>query len=296
VSEPGISIIIPTYDNWPLLHRTIAATLADCRMLALSWEVLIVDNESCDEAIQQIEQFVGRDEPMRLISRRGLNGFHFQPGAARNVGIEAARYDRLVFLDADCIPGPELVRTYADLLEGACDTVLVGHREFVDLDGLDASELAAQRSLLDAVPRVCSSSNYGQSVDRRMPELLALDCHPRPYDCMYSCNFAIHRGGLGSHRFDPIFDGYWGYEDIELGYRLHMGGCRFRYVPSAYVYHQEPKSVCVERRSTDRARNFELAASMIPGFSEYRKASARVGAFPNKVSVPATPVLECAFV
>jgi hypothetical protein len=95
---------------------------------------------------------------------------------------------------------------------------------------------------------VASVSNYGLAVDRRMEELLSLDSHPLPWDCMYVCNMAVHRDCLGDHRFNRVFDGYWGYEDIELGYRLHRAGLSFSYVPEAFAYHQENFSLSPKDR------------------------------------------------
>jgi hypothetical protein len=129
---------------------------------------------------------------------------------------------------------------------------------------------------------VASASNYGERVDRRMPELVTLAAHPHPYDLMYACNFALHRTCLGDLRFDATFDGYWGYEDIELGYRLARAGRRFRYAPEAYVFHQEHVGDTTAR-AAGRLRNFALADRLIPGFAEYRRCSARAGAFPDGV-------------
>lgn len=281
-TEASISVIISVYESWPLLRLTLASVLFDCRSAGGQWEIILVDNESDPNFVGQIENFTAEESSVRVIRRTGLKGHHFQPGAARNTGIEAARFNCLIFLDADCIPSPALISQYRTLAGASRDTVFLSHRVFIDSTGADAQEIAQHRQLLNSAPRVVSTSDYGRRIDRRMDELLGLSQHPRPYDCLFGCTFALHRDCLGRLRFDPVFDGHWGYEDIELGYRLHKNGRCFQYVPDAFVYHQEEQVLSAHVPIRDRKRNFAIAASLIPGFHAYRRSSPRAGAVPDQ--------------
>ncbi|GIH19638.1 glycosyltransferase family 2 protein [Rugosimonospora africana] len=277
----GVSVVVPTYEAWPVLHRTLAAVVADCDLLDVPYEVLAVDNESGPEFREQAGRFAQRHPQVRFIWREGLRGRHFQPGASRNIGIDQARYPCLVFLDADCIPGPDLIRAYRQATRADATTVFVGHRVFVAPSHVDPERIAADRRVLEALEPVASISNYGKTVERRLPELAALAGHPRPYDVMYACDMAMHRDCVGTLRFAPVFDGSWGYEDIELGYRLHRAGRRFAYLPEAYVYHQENGSLSAEERANGRRRNFAIAEDLIDDFAAYRRGIDRVGAVPT---------------
>ncbi len=270
----GMSVIIPAYEAWPLLQRTLASIILDAAVLEIPFEVVIVDNESDRRLAQRVSRHFGSHE-IRVHRRTDLGGVHFQPGSARNIGIEMARYDSLVFLDADCIPSAQLLSLYARWLELEPDAVLVGHRVFVDCRHLSVRTLARDRHLLDDAQRVASASNYGRIDDRRLRELERLDSHARPYDCLFACNFAIRRRALADLRFDCAFDGRWGYEDIELGFRLFEAGRTFRYLPDAYVFHQEDGPVAADHRAEGRAKNFPIAAAAIPGFAAYRASSSR---------------------
>jgi hypothetical protein len=184
-----------------------------------------------------------------------------------------------VFLDADCVPAAGTLRAYREATRHDLRTVFLGHRVFIKASGLNAALVARRRDVLERAPRIPSASNYGTVVDRRMPELLALSFAEKPFDCLFGCNFALHRRCLAGERFARSFDGYWGYEDIELGHRLHLAGRRFRYLPDAYVFHQEHAFDEVAR-AAGRRRNFAIAAALIPGFEDHRRTSPRVCALP----------------
>jgi GT2 family glycosyltransferase len=280
-SLTGVSIIIPTYESWSLLERTLAAVIYDALEVGLPCEVLAIDNESDPELMPRLHRRFAASGVLRTHRRTGLGGRHFQPGAARNEGISRARHECLVFLDSDCVPARGLIRRYVAELQANPDVVLLGHRVFVDATDLNADDVALDRTLLEQAPRVASASNYGRTQDRRLSELRALETHPRPYDCLFACNFAIHRDCLGDLRFDAAYDGHWGYEDIDLGFRLHRNGRRFRYLREAVVYHQEGGPLSAEHRRRGRLRNFPLAAARIPGFEAYRAATRREAPLPN---------------
>src|SRR5262245_40815945 len=98
----GVSVIIPCFESWPLLQRTLHCVVADCARLGDPWEAIVVDNESGPQTVAAILLYAETVDGVRVIQRTGLAGRHFQPGAARNVGIDLARFDNLIFFDADC--------------------------------------------------------------------------------------------------------------------------------------------------------------------------------------------------
>ncbi len=271
----GLSVVVPSYESWPLLERTLAAVIHDAARLDVPCEVQMVDNESDPLLVESAQRRFGSSGLLRTHRRTGLRGSHFQPGAARNEGIARTRHENLVFLDSDCVPADGLLRHYVARLEESPDAVLLGHRVFIDSGPFAADSVARDRALLERAARVPSGSNYGRVEDRRLPELRRLASHPRPYDCLFGCNFAIRRETLGDLRFRARYDGHWGYEDIDLGYLLHGRGRPFRYVPEAFVYHQEGGELTETDRQAGRSRNFPILAATVPGFADYRAQASR---------------------
>ena len=75
--------------------------------------------------------------------------------------------------------------------------------------------------------------------------------------------------------FDVAFDGHWGYEDIEFGYRLSQNGAHFIYLPEAFVYHLEGEGLSLSERLEGKRRNYALACKKIPHYDSFRRELGR---------------------
>ncbi len=89
MQEP-VSVIIPTYNRTEFLKNAIDSVLAQTYA---HYELIIVDDGSEDNTAELVSSY-GRNLSYIRQQNRG-------PAAARNAGIEAARYDLLAFLDSD---------------------------------------------------------------------------------------------------------------------------------------------------------------------------------------------------
>ena len=88
-----VSVIIPARNA----GETLEATLESLRVQTdPDWEAIVIDDGSTDATVAIAERFAERDRRFRVVSQanRGVS-------AARNTGIGLARYDWLLFLDAD---------------------------------------------------------------------------------------------------------------------------------------------------------------------------------------------------
>ena len=63
-----------------------------------------------------------------------------------------------------------------------------------------------------------------------------------PFTCFYTSNISLPRELLGDAPFDPEFAAY-GWEDIELGYRLSGAGLKLVYHPAAAAEHLHPMTL-----------------------------------------------------
>lgn len=93
---PEISVIIPAFNAERVLGLQLEALAA--QEGAPEFEVVVVDNNSTDGTAALVERTADRvSYPLRVVSAAAHQG----PGYARNVGVAAARADRLMFADAD---------------------------------------------------------------------------------------------------------------------------------------------------------------------------------------------------
>ncbi len=107
MSEIMFSVVIPLYNKEAYIKRTIDSVLEQsCR----NFELIVVDDGSTDKSHEKVREYT--DERIRLIRRE--NGGEC---AARNTGIESAKYPYLAFLDADDKWTPDFLATVLQLIE-----------------------------------------------------------------------------------------------------------------------------------------------------------------------------------
>ena len=90
------SLIIPAYNRGKLLPQTLRSALAQTVPFA---EIIVVDDGSTDDTAQAVAQFGDRVRYIRT-ENQGVQ-------KARNVGVEAARFERVAFCDSDDLLDPE---------------------------------------------------------------------------------------------------------------------------------------------------------------------------------------------
>ena len=86
-----ISVVIPLYNKEKQIKRTLQSILAQTFQ---DFEIVIVNDGSIDNSIIEVEKV--KDSRIRLIHQKNAG-----VSAARNKGIEEAKYELIAFLDAD---------------------------------------------------------------------------------------------------------------------------------------------------------------------------------------------------
>jgi GT2 family glycosyltransferase len=205
MTEPAadVAVVIPTQNRWEVLERTIAGLRGQT---AQGFEIVVVVDEA-----PELPDFLA-DVEVVYRNRRGV-------GAARNDGVRATDRPIVMFLGDDTIPEPDHMARHLEM-----------HRTYPELEV----------GVLGAVhwhPEV-AKGRFQQWLDWSGTQF---DYHTISGDeagwgRFYSSNVSLKRelymkvGG-----FDEEF--LFGYEDIELGLRLHHAGFRLLYAPEARVSH-----------------------------------------------------------
>ena len=265
------SIIVPTYNCRELLARTLSGLKLQTYPANLL-EVIIADDGSSDDTQVYLRKFQASGE-LRSVRQCHVG---FRLASIRNKAILAARNEIIINLDADMIPMPEFVVAHMKWFHVFDHVAVIGHRRFVDMNGIKPSDIEKCIDDFRDLPEVKSASNWFMNRDRRLREFRGFDRHPAPYNLFHGCNVAYPRqSALEVGLYDEEFNAHWVYEDIEFGYRLWRHGMRFINETQALALHQENTVLRHEDRATGDQHNFALACRKIPGFSEFRKRLAR---------------------
>jgi GT2 family glycosyltransferase len=200
--------------------------------------------------------WIGADEPPALDADAVLK---VPPGpdglrlaAARNAGADhavASGADLLVLLDADCVPGPEMLDRYEAAARTHGDAVLCGPVTYLP-PGAPADDPDALGALTAPHP--------GRPAP---PDGDVVPATDEEYPLFWSLSFALTAARWGSGpRFDERYAGYGG-EDTDFAFALRAAGVPMAWVGGAHAYHQHhPTSSPPWQHLDDILRNGALFA------------------------------------
>ena len=208
------SIIIPTYNRKPILEKCIQAlenqVITDSNLIS-NYEIIIVDDGSTDETISWLKQ-------QSFPHVRWFEQDHQGPATARNLGVEKAKGEIIVFIDSDLVVTETFLQAHANVLNPS----------------IDCRRQVAPRHRAFTYGRVINTSNF----ENPTAEPYKLTDFSAAY--FATGNVAIHRQWLEkAGLFDTQFQLY-GWEDLELGVRLKKLGLKLIKCPDAVGYHWHP--------------------------------------------------------
>ena len=216
-SAPSLAVVIPTYNRRAILERTLEA-LAD--QSQRDFRIVVVDDGSTDGTWEWLESRAVTASQPRLASFRQENRGQ---GQARNRGVRQVDEDLVLFLGDDVIPRRDFVAEHL-----AAQVRLGARHAVVGFTDWRRSEMLVTPAL-EMVNR--EGHQFGFAHMKAEEEV--------PFTCFYTSNISLPRALLGDDPFDVEFVAY-GWEDIELGYRLGRHGLKLVYHPAAAAEHLHP--------------------------------------------------------
>ncbi len=224
VALNGVSVIIPTYNRAQKLLRVLSALEAQTLDKA-HFEVIVVDDGSTDSTSSDLEGFVG-NAPLQI---RYLRQTNKKQGAARNLGIKHSRMPLLTFIGDDIIPEPNFLEEH-----------LYFHRKNNRYGNVAVIGYTTWEKDIKVTPFMRYIGEYGHQFGYSLIE----GNGPLTFNFFYTSNISMPRAMLENleYLFEEDFDTY-GWEDIELGYRLESMGMRLLYNPKAVAYHDHPVDI-----------------------------------------------------
>ncbi|WP_117000123.1 glycosyltransferase [Desertimonas flava] len=109
---PEVSVIVTLFNYAGVVTETLESIV---RSVEISPEIVVIDDHSSDDGRQVVVDFMERhpDVPILLLGREDNHGL----AAARNLGIERSRADKIMVMDADNTVYPRCLRRLADTLD-----------------------------------------------------------------------------------------------------------------------------------------------------------------------------------
>ena len=106
--NPTVSVIIPTYNRWPMVGAAVGAVLAQSYR---DFELIVVDDGSTDGTSTELAKF---DAQVRYFQqdRSGVS-------AARNLGVRQSHGRLIAFLDSDDLWRPDKLKIQARFMESS---------------------------------------------------------------------------------------------------------------------------------------------------------------------------------
>ncbi|MEG3436240.1 glycosyltransferase family 2 protein [Pannus brasiliensis CCIBt3594] len=206
-----ISVVIPTYNREPILKKCLLA-LENQRFTdnkVEKYEIVVVDDGSTDGTLEWLY-----DRKESLPHVRVLEQDHGGPAIARNLGVEKALGETIIFIDSDLVVTENFLQAHADAL-------VEGERK------LGSDRLFTYGAVINTCNFESPTSEPYKITD---------------FSAAYFAtgNVAIARKWLiEAGLFDTGFQLY-GWEDLELGVRLKKLGLKLIKCPEAVGYHWHP--------------------------------------------------------
>ena len=115
-----ISVIIPVYNAEKYIRETLDSII---KQSYENWEIILVENGSEDKSPDIIREYEEKYTEIHMIKSPGKG-----PGPARNVGLEAAQGEYIVFVDSDdYIPDEDVFYQYISITESINADIVVSN-------------------------------------------------------------------------------------------------------------------------------------------------------------------------
>jgi glycosyltransferase involved in cell wall biosynthesis len=244
-----LTVVIPTYgkpETLPLvLRRLEAQTLPRDR-----FEVIVIDDGSPDDTSERLGALAA-STPLTL---RWMRQENRGVSATRNRGAREARAAILLLIQDDILAAPDLLERH-----------LQGHRNHPEVTAVVVGRVTW--------PSEWKIDHFMEWLDNGGPQFRYHQVRGQTtvtYKHVYTCNVSFKTQALLDNPFDEQI--VYGFEDIELAWRLQERGFSFHFDEQALGYHHHRRSFEDFRR-----RQFKAGQSMYVAFRNHPALVGRTG-------------------
>ena len=228
-------------------------------------EIILVDDCSPDDSsIVATNYLTWASKSLAFNQKIGLriikNDVNFGNCQSRNIGIQHATGEVIIIVDADCVFNRSfLSHHWAAHKYGTAD-VAIGPIN-IETNGVSPLSVLAQYE----------ASQNRSSADNCPQDSINLDSFVNCITRNFSISRAYAQSRFGSTVFDEAFsysadpNSGFGWEDVELGYRLYEAGARIQYLPETVSIHvSHAPTGATETKPLRSLRNFRRLVEKHP--------------------------------
>lgn len=218
-----LSVIIPTFNRADILRECLQALIRQ-DFPRRDFEIIVVDDGSRDHTRETLKIFEEKYPQIRSFTQKNQG-----QGVARNLGIRHAKGQIVVLIGDDIIVEPNFLNEHMrfHLHHGGENEAVLGFTTWHP-----KLEVNAFMRWMTNGSSVLGRFGGHQFAYEKLAGKTEAD-----YNFFYTSNISLKTSLLKKYPFDPLFSGY-GWEDIELGYRLYKHErLRIYYNPAAIGYH-----------------------------------------------------------
>ncbi len=222
------SIIIPTKDKFTRLNLTLRCL--ECQVDE-NVEVIVVFDGCNEQTLKDFENASWSFQPIPVIAKENVGR-----AAARNLGLEIATGDVVIFLDDDRLVEPNFIKRHMAHHTGDKPVVVLGERMDSKNTEQELTEMMVRGSAKDALKQVrrTSKKEFYYNIKKWF---VKNPMNSLRFIAFITGNVSIERSAVEKIKgFDNNFKG-WGYEDTDLGYRLEKLGIEYVQDNKIICYH-----------------------------------------------------------
>ena len=202
-SQPIVSVIMPAFNSALYIAESIESVLAQT---FTAWELIIVDDNSADNTIEVISEYIKKDERISVIESKVNKGV----SDARNKGMLNAEGLYIAFLDSDDLWDPNKLEIQVSFHKKN-PTYKISHTDYSNFD----------KNGKISTPYKFIFSKFSKKNGNLLNQLLY-------FNSVGILTVMVEKKVLID--FDGFDIGQWGMEDHDLWLRISKEGHRFKFI------------------------------------------------------------------
>lgn len=229
---------MPTYNRSQLLDYTLFS-LTEQSLPKNLFEVIVVDDGSNDNTKEIVDNYIN----ILCICYYFQEDKGYRPGSARNIGIKNADGKICLFIDSGILLSKDCLKAHHEFhARNGPNIAVLGFVYGIypgDQFEKDVRETVDPYQASDVINFIKANK---MTTDVRERYYLKykdeISDLPAPWVFFFTCNVSVSKQNLLHVKmFDEGYDGRWGCEDNDLGYRLHTNHVKIKLCRAAESFH-----------------------------------------------------------